>query len=58
MDTGGERPIGQGSVLLTRDNWQLVMDALEGDEASRDEAFDVLQRWAPPAWLETHDSRQ
>lgn len=58
MDTEDPRPIGQGSVTLTRDNWQVVMDALEGDDSRRDDAFDVLQRWAPPDWLEAHDARQ
>jgi len=58
MDTDERRPIGQGSVTLTRYGWQVVMDALEGDESSVDEAFDVLQRWAPPAWIDAHDARQ
>src|SRR5699024_12812907 len=50
-----ERPLGQGAVMLSRDGWQLVMAALEGDEASRDAAFDVLQRRAPPAWLRSEE---
>jgi len=57
MSGDDERLVGQGGVTLTRDGWQVVMDALEGDEASRDDAFDVLQRWAPPAWLVAHDAR-
>ena len=56
MTAGDERPLGQGAVMLSRDGWQLVMAALEGDEASRDAAFDVLQRRAPPAWLDAHES--
>lgn len=52
-----EDTISRGSVVLSRDRWQLVMDALEGDESCRDDAFDALQRWAPPVWLDEQDSR-
>lgn len=50
-------PISRGSVVLSRDRWQLVIDALEGDESCRDGAFDALQRWAPPAWLAEQENR-
>lgn len=42
----------QGSMLLCYDGWRAVMAAMEGDESQRGDAFDALQRWAPPAWLE------
>lgn len=49
------RDIGEGSVTLSRDDWQAVMNVLEGDESSRDAAFDALQRWAPRRWLAALD---
>lgn len=52
-----EDEISRGSVVLSRDRWQIVIDALEGDESCRDDAFDALQRWAPPAWLAEQDAR-
>lgn len=39
-------------MVLSYDDWRAVMAALEGDESQRDDAFDVLQRWAPGPWLE------
>lgn len=55
--SSGYRHIGEGSVVLSREQWQAVMDALEGDHSCRDDAFDALQRWAPAPWLEGLDER-
>lgn len=49
---------GEGSVMLTRDKWRAVIAALDGDESQRDDAFDALQRWAPPRWLEELDEEE
>lgn len=46
------REIGPGTVVLGREAWQTVIDALEGNESKLDDAFDALQRWAPPRWLQ------
>lgn len=52
------REIGQGCVALGREAWQTVIDALEGNESKLDDAFDVLQRWAPPRWIQAQEERR
>lgn len=55
------RDVGEystGAVLLCYDGWRAVMAAMDGDDSQRDEAFDALQRWAPPAWLEELDEEE
>lgn len=48
-------PLLDGSVTLSRADWWAVMTALAGDKSQRDRALDVLQRWAPPPWLDALD---
>src|SRR5699024_8362034 len=58
MDTRLSDVCGEGSVMLTRDQWRTVIAALDGDESQRDDAFDALQLWAPPRWLEELDEEE
>lgn len=37
---------------LDREQWQAVVDALDGDDSCRDAALDALNMNAPQAWLD------
>jgi hypothetical protein len=51
-NSGACEPGGDERANLTRQEWQAVLDALDGDTSRRDEAYDALNRSAPAAWLD------
>ncbi|MBA0124294.1 hypothetical protein H0B56_01925 [Haloechinothrix sp. YIM 98757] len=44
--------MNDGHVVLGREEWQAILDALGGDDTQRDEAYDALHRHAPATWFD------
>lgn len=60
MANQDDRPIELGRTILAffRTEWDAVLDALDGDQASRDIAFDAMHRWAPYGWVQAWEDAE